>query len=143
LPAGIYTVSFKVRLENGAESDSSVPISFKVAPSRLTLFGQNSLLALSLIIPLIALIFLLSFLLWYSFQKLRNVRGGMHRAERATHHAFNLLRKDVVRQIERLHGVSQVRDLTKEEQGVLTELSQNLASAEEFIEKEIAQLEKK
>lgn len=143
LPTGVYSVSFKVRLENGAESDPSLPISVKVAPSSLALFGQNSLLVLSLIIPLVALIFLLSFLLWYSFQKLRNMRGGVRRAERATHHAFNLLRKDIVRQIERLHGVSRVRDLTKEEQEVLTELSQNLASAEDFIEKEIIKLEEK
>lgn len=143
LPTGVYSVSFKVRLENGAESDLSLPISVKIAPSTLVLFGQNSLLVLSLIIPLIALIFLLSFLLWYSFQKLRNVRGGARRAERATHHAFNLLRKDIVRQIERLHGVSRMRDLTKEEQDVLTELSQNLASAEDFIEKEIIKLEEK
>lgn len=143
LPTGVYTIVFKVRLENGAESDPSLPLSVRVTPSALALFGQNSLLVLSLIIPLIALVFLLCFLLWYSVQKLRNVRGGARRAERATHHAFNLLRKDIVRQIERLHGVSRLRDLTKEEQAVLTELSQNLSSAEDFIEKEIAKLEEK
>lgn len=142
LSSGKYSFSAKTELKDGAESKeiSSKPVIVK--RNFFLVFGQNSIIILSTIIPALALIFLLGFLLEHAWKRARGVKKRARGMEMTTAQAFDLVRDEVRKQIENLEGVSRIRDLTAEEQRLLKHLGSVIDQAEEQVEKQITFIKK-
>jgi hypothetical protein len=71
------------------------------------------------------------------------VSRKIRNAESSVHKAFDLLRENVREQIKTLEKAGKKRELTKEEEKVIKHLQDNLTKSEEFLEKEISDIEDK
>jgi hypothetical protein len=101
---------------------------------------------MSIIVPLVALILLLSLILWFSFTYVRSYRSRVrvetNEAYEVVQHEFASLRKDLVKHIGMLEQANQSRELTHEEMKIFTALSKKLAHIEKHIQDEIDDIEK-
>lgn len=101
---------------------------------------------LSVAVPIIALIVLMLFVVWYGWHKFnlfkKRLRKEVGEAEQALHKAFNLLREEIQEQIKLLEKTRNKRGLTKEEQKILKQLKKDLDDAERFVGKELKDIEK-
>jgi len=139
--AGKYTVWFKVADSRGAESPLSIKRSIEVKQPYIMLFGSIAVTYLSVIVPLVALIFLLSLVLWLGYAYVRNYRRRVKREANEAFHVvrgeFDDLREDLIKQIGMLEKANQSRELTKEEMRIFNELSKRLSHIEEHIAEEV------
>jgi hypothetical protein len=107
--------------------------------------GTTVITILSITIPFVALVLLLSVLLysaWKMYGGLRtHIRKEVLEAKMVVHKAFTLLRDDLLVDIKTLEKASKSRKLTKEEAKILKRLRQNIDEAEKVIEKEIDDIE--
>ncbi len=108
--------------------------------------GITLITVLSIVIPCIALIFLLCvllYLLWRSVEGLRmRIDKEVLEARMIVHTAFALLRKDLKEDIATLKKASEKRKLTREESKILRRLEKNIDEAEDIISKEMLDIEK-
>ncbi|PWB38916.1 MAG: hypothetical protein C3F02_01500 [Parcubacteria group bacterium] len=141
LADGLYQLWAEVIDQRGAKSSPSEKLTVMVQPPKIVRVGSWVVSILSVIIPLIALVFLLVFMLIFSYRKWSIMRGRVRRevgeAESVLHKEFNNLRKRIRAHLKILEQVSKKKKLTKEEQLTMEELRQELASAEHNVEKEI------
>ncbi len=146
LKEGVYRLSAYVVDERGARSNYSAPIVIPVTLSPFWKFGFLANNVLSIIIPALAMLFLIIFLIWYSWLKMsglrRRVRKESREAEEALHQAFDLLRADIAEGIERLELTADKRELTREEKQLLRQFRKSLDEAERFVRKEIVDIER-
>lgn len=137
LSSGEYYLSAQTELRDGGKSAETKALSVRVRRNWFMLFSQNSIIILSTIIPALALIFLLAFLLEHTLKRVKRAKKHLRKIEMTTEQAFDLVRDEVRKQIENLEGVSRIRDLTAEEQRLLKHLGSVIDQAEEAVEKEI------
>ena len=108
--------------------------------------GAAVITILSIIIPLIALILLLTALLYFTWRAHGGLRRKIDRevleAKLIVHKAFALLRSDLELDITTLKKASVKRKLTREEAKILKRLQKNLDEAEGVIGKELSDIEK-
>ena len=101
---------------------------------------------LSIIIPIIALIFLLIHTTKRgvdSVQKLRGVvRKDLHNIDRLVEKSFDILKEDISESIDILERARVKRKLTAEENAITHRLRQNLVDAEKIIHREVVSAEK-
>lgn len=140
---GVYTLWVIVTDDRGAISDeeNSERVTILIRRPPLLAFGIIAMDVLSVTIPLIALIFTLIFMLWWSKHKYnmfrKRLRKEVNEADQALHKAFDLLRIDVKEQIKLLEKTKKNRRLTMEEKKIMKILKDNLNDAEKFVAKEI------
>ena len=143
--AGRYTIWFTVKDERGAVSPASVRRSIDVSQPYIMLFGSIAVTYLSVIVPLIALIFLLGLILWLAFTWARSYRSRVKRetgeAYQVVRDEFESLRKELIKQIGMLERANQSRELTREEMRIFTDLSKRLDVIEQRIANEIDDIE--
>ena len=72
----------------------------------------------------------------------KKLKKEVSEAEKSLTKAFNILRKDISEQLEKLDKVKSKRNLTKEEKEIKRKFGKNLKTAEEHIRKEIEDIEK-
>lgn len=146
LAAGHYTITAQVLRDDGAKSLPSVAISLRVRPPAWWRLGSQAVTTLSVAVPLVALLFLLAFLLEHSQRVLhrlrRKVRREVREAEESIGKAFDLLREDLEKQLSLLEKAKTKRDLTREESRILARARKNLRTAEKYIKKEVEDIEK-
>ena len=70
------------------------------------------------------------------------LRREVHEADEVLHKTFDLLIEDIQEQIQLLENARSKRELTIEEEKVITQLKKDLFDAEKFIRKEIKDIEK-
>jgi hypothetical protein len=142
---GKYTLWFSVTDERGASSPPSIKRSVNVSQPLIMLFGGVAVTYLSIIVPLIALIFLLVLVLWLGYTWARSYRSRVQYetkdAYRAARKEFDALRKDLIKQIGMLERANQSRELTREEMRIFTNLSKRLDHIERHIAEEIEDIE--
>ena len=99
-----------------------------------------------MVVPLVALIFGLLFLIWYGWNKFshmrRNLRKEIGESEEALHKAFDLLKEDIREQIKMLEKVKSKRKLTLKEEEIIKLFRKHLNDAERFVGKEIGDIRK-
>lgn len=143
--AGAYTIWFTVKDARGAMSEPSFKYTVKANQPVILLFGSLALSYLSVIVPLVVLLLALIFGLVFIVNWWRRYRVSVRRetidAERVVHREFDLLRKDLVRQLGYLEQARQYRELTREEMRLLKELGERLDLIEERIAAEIEDIE--
>ncbi|MDX1608068.1 MAG: cohesin domain-containing protein [Candidatus Spechtbacterales bacterium] len=142
---GVYEVWASVTDSRGASSNNSDIKTFAVRPPTLLYLGSLANQAMSTIIPLTALLFLLVALVYYMHHKFTLFRASLQKeveeAEIAVHKAFYTLKKEADRNLKLLETVKDKRGLTKEELAVMDGLKGNLSKVERIIEKEVEDIE--
>ncbi|OGZ40800.1 MAG: hypothetical protein A3I20_02225 [Candidatus Portnoybacteria bacterium RIFCSPLOWO2_02_FULL_40_15] len=143
---GVYGFWAEVMDERGAKSLPTEKITIAVKPSAFLRIGSKTINLLSVAVPIIALIVLMLFVVWYGWHKFnlfkKRLRKEVGEAEQALHKAFNLLREEIQEQIKLLEKTRNKRGLTKEEQKILKQLKKDLDDAERFVGKELKDIEK-
>jgi len=146
LDDGIYTIRVEVVNKHGARSDPTGPIIIAVKRPPFIVFGTGIVTILAVIIPLIALLFMLVVVVWYGWHRFtmikKKIKKETYEAEDALRKAFDLLREETYTHIEKLEKVGRRRNLTKEEEHILEKFKKNLDDAERYIAKEIKDIEK-
>lgn len=101
---------------------------------------------MSLLIPLIALIFFLVYLTMHGLHRAKttkaSLRRELHEIDRLVGKSFDLLKEDIEDSIKMLERAKSRRQLTKEEDAIVERLRQNLSDAERVIHKEVMKAEK-
>lgn len=143
---GIYQLWAEVVDARGAKSLPSEKITIAVAKSAIFSVGSWAVSLLAIIIPLIALIFVLLFIVWYGWHKFsllrKRIRKEVREVETTLHRAFDMLKEDIREQIKLLEKTRGRRQLTEEEDKIVKQLKKDLDTAEKFVKKEIEDIEK-
>jgi hypothetical protein len=143
---GIYQMWAEVIDERGARSEPTEKFKILVQPTKLWQIGNMTIGILSIVVPLIALFFLLVFVVWFSWHKLRTLRKRVRveagEAQTVLHKEFKLLKRRIRSHITLLEKTSRKRKLTKEEEKVVKQLRKDLDYVEEKISKEIKDIQK-
>ncbi len=146
LADGIYTLQAQVINAYGAMSDLSDELTINVTPTQLTQVSSQATKLLSTIVPLMALIFLFIFIVWYIYQKFKIAHSRFNKKvsgiEHSIHKAFELLKEDMRDQIRMLERARTKRQLTVEEDKIIKHFKEDLEDTEKFIRREIQSLEK-
>ena len=143
---GIYKMWAEVIDERGARSLPTEKITIAVVKSATLRIGSWAINFLAVAIPLIALIIIFFFMLWYSWRRYsllrKRLRKEVGEAESALHKAFDLLKEDIREQVKMFEKTKTKRELTEEEEKVIKQFKKHLDIAEKFVKKEIEDIEK-
>jgi len=143
---GIYKLWAEVVDSRGARSLPTEKITIAVAKPAIFRIGTWAVNFLAVVVPLIALVLALFFILWYGWHKFslmrKRLRKEVREAESALHKAFDFLKEDIREQIKMLEKTRTKRRLTEEEEKVIKQLKKDLDNAEKFVRKEIEDIEK-
>ena len=144
--AGNYTIStlaFNVsaKVEGSQKDVVTTPINNPVLNK-----GAEMITVLSIVVPFLALVFLLISLLymaWHYFWGMRKrIDKEVLEAKIIVHKAFSLLRDDLEEDIETLKKANIKRKLSREESKILKRLQKNIEEAEKVIGKEVEDIER-
>lgn len=143
---GIYQLWAEVVDVWGAKSLLTEKITIAVAKSAIFSVGTWTVDFLAVVVLLVALIILLLIILYYSWHrflsKRRRLQKEVREAEFALHKTTDLLKEDIREQIKKLKRTRTKRELSEEEEKTIKKLAGHLDSAENFIKKEIEDIEK-
>lgn len=146
LADGVYNLWAEAVDKRGAKSLPTEKITIVVSKSAVFRIGNIAFNFLSLLIPLLSMLFVLIVALLYGWHKLsiirKRLRKEVQEAESALHKSFNLMKEDIREHVEMLEKTNNKRELTKEEEKILKQLRRNLSDAEKFISKEMRDIEK-
>lgn len=148
LSDGAYKLWAKVVDERKAQSKPSDTVTIAVGRPAFLKLGSWAVSLLAVVIPLVALIFILLFIIWYGWhkfasfrEKLKNLRKEADKAELAIHKAFDVLKEDIRDQVKLLEKTRTRRQLTEEEEKIIKQLRKDLDDAEKLVKKELQNIE--
>ena len=143
---GKYKLWAEVIDERGARSNPTDKLSTEIQKPAFWRMGLMAINVLSIIIPLIALVFLLAFGLWFSWHKFmqmrKRVRKEVGEAEEVLSKSFDALRKSVASRLNTLEKTGKKRKLTAAEARLVRQLKKDLNAAEKSVRKEIKDIAK-
>ena len=146
LKDGIYKVWAEVIDDRGAKSAPSEKVTISIERSAFLKLGSWAVNLLAVAVPLVALVFILLFIIWHGWHKFsllrKKLKKEVREAESALHKAFDLLKEDIGEQIKMLEKTRTKRQLTEEEGKITKQLKKDLDDAEKFVRKEIEDIEK-
>lgn len=141
LADGTYQVWAQVSDGRGAKSADSKEVTVLVRPIGFIRIGNLAVSFLSVAIPLIALVVLAALLLLYGARRVREFRRAVRKevteAEEVLHESFTKLHFSVQEHVKKLEVARKRRDLTKEEEHMVSNLNKALNEAERVVSKEI------
>ncbi|MCA9361242.1 hypothetical protein KC845_01650 [Candidatus Kaiserbacteria bacterium] len=141
LTYGVYEISAVAIDVNGARSDRSDTIRVVVAEPGYVRIGSFAVSLLSVVVPLIALVALLIFGIWFILLKARNLRKGVYRESREAKailvREFSELESLLMAQAQILKQSRKSSKLTKSEEELVDELSHALNESKVRVMKEI------
>ena len=142
---GVYELWAVAKDAAGGQSRESNRIRMAVQESGMLRIGGMVVKVLSVVVPLIAHIVLLLGVVWYGWHRYgvlrRKVQKETVEAEQSLVHEFHGIVTALQTNVEELKIARKGR-LTKQEQELVTSLTDNLESAEKHIRKEIEDIEK-
>ena len=141
LHEGVYQVWAEVTNQAGAISNPTEKYIIVIKESKLMEFGSDMVALLSVFVPLVSLIFLLGFVVWFGYQKFSTLKKRVHtqvgEAQYNLGQVFDTLRQDLKKDIQFLEKIKKTRKLTKEENELGNKLKANLDKIESVLMKEI------
>jgi hypothetical protein len=144
--SGTYTAWAESRNEKGATSEPSRKINFIIEKTAILRTGEQISTILSIFVPIIALIIVCIFMIWYARYKTREIKKKVRRqsrqAEKTLHEAIKKMRGSIEDQIQVLNKAQNKRDLTKEEIQIQKKLQKSLDELERTISDELEEIEK-
>ena len=118
-----------------------------IANSNVLSNGTMLITILSVVIPCLALLMLMSALLFFSWRSFggfkKKLDKEIYEARSMVHRSFTLLKADLEVDINTLEKASAKRKLTREELKILKRLQKNIEITEHVITKEVADIETK
>jgi hypothetical protein len=142
---GIYNLTGYAIDSRGARSLTSDTVFISVEKRPFIEFGSVALVYLIVFVPLIFLVLVAVFLLWYFYHRFRilKLRLGkeVKESEATLHAAFMRLRFDVEKTNNLFANLQKKVTLDRYGKKVLQDLSNHLKKAEDFIRKEIKDIE--
>ena len=142
---GIYMLWAEAVDERGAKSGPSEKLTIAVKRPAFLQVGTWAVSVLAVAVPLVALIILLLFVVWYGWHKFsifrKKLKKEVREAELALHKAFDMLKEDIREQVKMLEKTQNKRELTAEEEKIITQLKKDLDDAEKYVRKEIEDIE--
>lgn len=146
LTSDIYKFWAEVTNEIGAQSEPSDTCVVSVTPTTLFRIGSLVINYLTIIISLVVIIIALIFLgtyLWFRYKLFkRRLKKETIEVEKTLRSAFDALSKNIIYHIKLLEKTRVKRLLTKEEEAIIAKCKEDLAQAEKLIGKEIEDIEK-
>lgn len=146
LKDGVYQLWIKVSDERGASSETTDQLTILVQQPNWWKFGVLMTNVLSVVIPLIALVILLIFVVFLGRRKLaimrQRVRKETGEADQALHQEFKVLRTKLRAYLTMFDNISKRRKLTKEEEKIVRCFKKDLDAAEKRVGKEISDIQK-
>ncbi|MDF1497934.1 MAG: cohesin domain-containing protein [Patescibacteria group bacterium] len=146
LETGVYKLWIEAVNELGLKTEKSKEIFISVQESNLSklkIIVKDLMVVISVLIS--SLLFL-SFFVLFMIKKVklskRKLRKEVHEAEDILEKSFSALYEDMAEQLESLEKIGSKRKLTKEEKKIKKKFKDNLKIAENFIRKEIEDIEK-
>jgi len=143
LEKGAYQVWAQITDKRGAKSDSTEKITIAVVLPSLLKFGKIAIAYLSVMVTLAVLVIVLMGIIFYIRHRISESRKKLRRETKEAAQnlaiAFKALREEVQEQIEYL---DRKKGLTKREKEIRDKLQEALDISEEFIGKEIRDIEK-
>jgi len=143
LPNGVYSIWAKAIDFRGASSNPTNLKQIIVSPPVFIQIGNILIPYLSVIITLISLIVLMILIILYGRKKINDLKRAINReaieAEEALYQSFDILRREVAKQVAKLDGKP---GLSPKEKELNSELKDALNRAEAIIEKEIKDIRK-
>jgi 5-hydroxyisourate hydrolase-like protein (transthyretin family) len=140
---GVYQVWTEAVDIYGAKSNLSEKISILVSPPVFIRIGKLAIDYLTTIMTLLTLILAIIFVIFWAWRKIREekrkIRKETGEAEKALYQAFKTLKEKVEEQVAKLDGKP---GLNKREEKICDDLKESLRVSEEFIGKEIEDIEK-
>jgi hypothetical protein len=143
---GIYKIWAETLDQRDARSLHSSTLVIAVGKPILFRIGKWAIDVLAVIIPMLALLFLLIALLWLGYHRFSAIRRRLKKevkeAETSAHQAFSTISKYLQKYLAMLEGTRNERALTPEERKLLMHLKADLAELEHDLIKEIEDIEK-
>ena len=143
---GRYKLWMEAVSEIGLKTAKSREIFILVQESdlnKLKFTIQNLMVIISIFITITLLLVLIAL---YATKRIRlskkKLKKEVAEAEKSLEKSFDALQKDIAEQLEKLKKINSKRRLTKEEEKIKEEFKNNLKVAEEYIRKEIEDIEK-
>ncbi len=147
LTSGAYTIYAVATDSRGAKSLPSQSVVVIVSTPIIFVIGSYALNALIIIIPTLALIFLLIFLVFFATYKLRlmkkNFRKELHGAEFVIDNSFKVLQEDLEDHIRLLERAKTRRTLTNEEEALIKRLKNNISDIEKVVHKKMGDIDQR
>lgn len=144
LDKGIYEIWAQTTDYRGAKSNYSNKLRVIISPPIFIRIGNLVIDYLSVIITLIALIVFMVMIWFYGWRRIRLLKAQLKKesteAEEILYQAFDVLRKEITKQVAKS---DKKRGLSKREKEIDENLKQALEKSENLIAKEIKDIEKK
>ena len=144
LDRGIYNISVKAVDIRGAQSNPTESVKIIVSLPIFIKIGSLVIDYLSVIITLIALFVFMLMAWFYGWKKIKIFKAQLRKetteAEEMLYKAFNILRKEVTKQVAKF---DQKEGLSRSEKVIDEKLKKALESSEKLIAKEIKDIEKR
>jgi|CXWK01.1.fsa_nt_gi hypothetical protein len=141
---GVVSVWAETIRNDNARSEPSEKIYINVKETEAQLFSKRVIQIISLAITGLVLLFTLIWLIFFIFRKSNSLRRKLRRdlihTEQDVHKVFKALKDDTHRYLRMLERASQKRKLTKEESKIFEEMSDNLEETERFLADEIKKI---
>jgi hypothetical protein len=145
LKDGVYIAWAQIMNSQGAKSLLGERITILVKQPAFITIGSLAISFFAILIPLIALILLLAFLLWFAWRNLilgKKRKIEINEAESVLLRTFAILKEDTRSHIRMLMKAGNERELTNKEEKIIRQLVEKLDDAEKIIKKEIKDIEK-
>ncbi len=146
LKDSVYSMWAEVIDQRGARSKATQNYTIVVDQPQWWKIGTLTADVLSVFIPLIALIFLLVGVVWFSWFKLRmlqnRVRTEASEAQKVLHKEFKLLKRRIRTHISLIERTGKKRKLTAAEEKMVKQLRKDFDYVEDRIAKEIKDIQK-
>jgi len=143
---GVYKLWIEAVNELGFKTEKSKEIFISVQESNLSKLKAVVTDLMVIVSILISSVLFLAFFVLFMIKKIklskRKLRKEVHEAEDSLEKAFSALYEDMAEQLESLEKIGSKRELTKEEEKIKKKFKDNLKIAENFIRKEIEDIEK-
>lgn len=132
--------------DRSAQSKPSDTVTTAVGRPAFLKLGSWAISVLSVVVPLVALTFILLFIIWHGWHKFslfrKKLKKEVHEAGSVLHRTFDLLKEDIREQVKMLEKTKTRRELTNEEEKVIRRLKKDLDDAEKFVREEIEDIER-
>jgi hypothetical protein len=143
---GTYTLTARAIDERGAKSFFTKPYYVSVKSPLFSSISGVILNWLSLVLIVVMSLGLVSLMAVYFIFQVKKLKKSLNaqvqHTESSVHKAFDLLRKSARTHIETLENTRAQRQLTTEEEKIVTALQKEITAAEESLKKEITNIEK-
>lgn len=143
---GTYTVRVDLIQMNGAVNLSSREVSFEATKPIILQIGTYTTELLTVLIPAVAMLFALLFLLyfgWHKFFILREKRKAeFKQIEERVHHSLKVLSEEVTKQVMSVEKTGANRSVSPAEKKAIVELKKAIKDIDTYIEGQIEKIEK-